>query len=79
MMAESALENSNAHIAVAITGIAGPDGGTPMKPVGTVHFATARSNGPIEHRLENFDDMTRDEVRMAAVRVALEMLRERVN
>ena len=76
MMAEAALE---ASIAVSVTGIAGPGGGTPMKPVGTVHFATARANGAIEHRMENFDDMTRDEVRMASVRVALEMLRERVN
>ena len=79
MMAEGALEASNAHIALAVTGVAGPGGGTPMKPLGTVHFATARANGAIEHRLENFDDMTRDEVRKASVRVALEMLRERVN
>jgi len=79
MMAEGALEASNAHIAVAITGVAGPGGGTPLKPVGTVHLATARVNGGLEHRLEFFDDATRDEVRIHAVRVALEMLRERVN
>ena len=78
MMAEGALENSNAHIAVAITGVAGPGGGTPMKPVGTVHLATARSNGPIHHRMELFDEDDRDGIRMQAVRVALEMLRERV-
>jgi nicotinamide-nucleotide amidase len=77
-MAEGALEASNAHIAVAITGVAGPGGGTPMKPVGTVHIATARSNGSIHHRLEFFDEADRDGVRMSAVRVALEMLRERV-
>jgi nicotinamide-nucleotide amidase len=79
MMAEGALEASNAHLAVAITGVAGPGGGTPMKPVGTVHIATARSNGGIHHRLEVFDEADRDGVRMGAVRVALEMLRERVN
>lgn len=78
MMAEAALVNSNAHMSVAITGVAGPGGGTPMKPVGTVHFATARSNGAIVHRLEMFEDDGRDAIRMDAVRVALEMLRDRV-
>jgi nicotinamide-nucleotide amidase len=79
MMAEGALEASNAHIAVAITGVAGPGGGSPMKPVGTVHIATARSNGGIQHRMELFDEADRDGVRLGAVRVALEMLRERVD
>lgn len=79
MMAEAALESSNAHIAVAVTGVAGPGGGTPMKPVGTVHFATARANGAIAHRLEHFEAPDRDGIRMEATRVALEMLRERVN
>jgi nicotinamide-nucleotide amidase len=79
MMAEAALQASNAHIAVAITGVAGPGGGTPMKPVGTVHLATARANGPVAHRLELFEEPDRDGIRLAATRVALEMLRERVN
>ncbi|MGL1334930.1 CinA family protein, partial [Vibrio parahaemolyticus] len=52
-MAEGALSASDAHIAVAITGVAGP-GGSAMKPAGMVHFATARSNGPIQHRMELF-------------------------
>ena len=78
MMAEGALEAANAHVSVAITGVAGPGGGTAMKPVGTVHFATARSNGPILHRQELFADMDRDQVRMASLQVALEMLRERL-
>jgi len=47
--AEGALEASHAHLAVAITGGAGPGGGRPMKPVGTVHLATARSNAGIAH------------------------------
>ena len=76
-MAEGALVNSNAHVSVAITGVAGPGGGSPMKPVGTVHFATAAANGPIRHREERFEEQDRTGIRLAAVRVALEMLRER--
>lgn len=78
MMAEGALANSHAHVAVSITGIAGPGGGTPMKPVGTVHFAVARANRSVVHRHEAFDGQTREAVQLAAVRTALEMLREAV-
>jgi nicotinamide-nucleotide amidase len=78
MMAEGALANSNGHVAVAVTGVAGPGGGTPMKPVGTVHFAVARANRSVVHRHEAFDGQTREAVQMAAIRTALEMLREAV-
>lgn len=78
MMAEGALANSNAHVAVSITGVAGPGGGTPMKPVGTVHFAVARANRSVVHRHEQFDGQTREAVQLAAMRTALEMLREAV-
>ena len=79
MMAEGALEASNAHLAVAITGVAGPGGGTPMKPVGTVHIATARTNQSVHHRQEHFfEEETREGVQMAAVQMALEMLRDRL-
>jgi nicotinamide-nucleotide amidase len=78
MMAEGALNNSRAHIAVAITGVAGPGGGSPMKPVGTVHIATARSTAGIRHRHENFDGETRLDVQMAAVAVALQMMRDAI-
>jgi nicotinamide-nucleotide amidase len=78
MMAEGALENSNAHIAVAITGVAGPGGGTPMKPVGTVHIATARANQGLMHRAEFFEFETREEIQLAAVQAALQALRDRV-
>lgn len=78
MMAEGALRESNGHVAVAVTGIAGPGGGTPMKPVGTVHFAVARANRSLVHRHEQFDGATREAVQLAAVRTALEMLRDAV-
>ncbi len=78
MMAEGALNNSRAHIAVAITGVAGPGGGSPMKPVGTVHIATARSTAGIRHRHEMFDGETRLDVQLAAVAVALQMMRDAI-
>lgn len=78
MMAEGALEASNAHVAVSITGIAGPGGGTRLKPVGTVHIATARSNQALYHREEFFEFETREEIQLAAVQAALQALRDRV-
>jgi len=73
-MAEGAVENSNAHIAVAVTGIAGPGGGTRMKPVGLVHVAAARENRSILHEAHRFGDIGRTEVRIRTVEAALEML-----
>lgn len=78
MMAEGALEASNAHLAVAITGVAGPGGGTPMKPVGTVHIATARTNHGLMHRQELFEEETREGIQLAAVQAALQALRDRI-
>jgi nicotinamide-nucleotide amidase len=78
MMAEGALEASNAHVAVAVTGIAGPGGGTPMKPVGTVHIATARTNQALMHRAEFFEEETREGIQLAAVQAALQALRDRM-
>lgn len=78
MMAEGALENSNAHISVAVTGVAGPGGGTELKPVGLVHLATARSNQSVMHRVERFGELPRHEIQMNAVQIALEMLRDRI-
>lgn len=78
MMAEGALENSNAHLTVAITGVAGPGGGTPLKPVGTVHIATARSNQALMHRAEFFEDGGREAIQLAAVQGALQALLDRM-
>lgn len=75
MMAEGALENSRANIAVAITGIAGPGGGTPLKPVGTVHFACLRENRAMVHDVRHFGDIGRQEIRLASVEVAVELIR----
>ena len=73
-MAEGAVENSNAHLAVAVTGIAGPGGGTKMKPIGLVHIAACRENRSILHEAHRFGDIGRTEVRIRTVEAALEML-----
>lgn len=74
-MAEGALTYSDADVSVAITGIAGPGGGTPEKPVGLVHFAAAREGRPTLTEAHRFGDIGRAEVRMASVEVALNLLR----
>ena len=78
MMAEGALEASNAHIAVAVTGVAGPNGGTRLKPVGLVHIATARSNQRLMHEEHLFEDETREGIQLSAVQAALQALRDRM-
>ncbi|MBT8116577.1 MAG: nicotinamide-nucleotide amidase [Gammaproteobacteria bacterium] len=72
-MAQGVLAHSPADIAVAISGIAGPGGGTPDKPVGTVCFAWAARDGFAEVVTCRFDG-DRDAVRRHAVRHALERL-----
>jgi nicotinamide-nucleotide amidase len=72
-MADGALANSAADVAVAVTGIAGPGGGTATKPVGLVHFAAARRGGGVLHRECRFGDIGRSEVRIASVREALQL------
>jgi nicotinamide-nucleotide amidase len=73
-MAEGALRASRADVAVSVTGIAGPDGGTAVKPVGLVHFACARRGAPTVAREEQFGDIGREAVRLASVRVGLDLL-----
>lgn len=76
-MAQGALKNSDADVAVAISGVAGPDGGTESKPVGTVVFAQAKrgeENAEPVAEMRKLDGSTRAEVRRQATLVALELL-----
>jgi nicotinamide-nucleotide amidase len=75
-MASGAVANSPAELAVSVTGIAGPGGGSPDKPVGLVHFAAASKRGGMIHRERRFGDIGRSQVRSASVVEALAMLRE---
>lgn len=76
-MAEGAVANSRAAVSVAITGIAGPGGGSADKPVGLVHFAAAGPAGVI-HVEKRFGDIGREKVRLASVDVALDLLLDRI-
>lgn len=76
-MARGAAERSQATVSVSVTGIAGPGGGSAEKPVGLVHFA-AQGPGGMVHQRALFGDLGRDEVRLAAMRLALELLKDRV-
>jgi nicotinamide-nucleotide amidase len=75
VMAQGALARSRADLAVAITGIAGPSGGSAEKPVGLVHFAAAR-DATVVHREKRFGDIGRARVRRLSVLEALAMLEE---
>ena len=73
-MAVGALERAGVDLAVSITGIAGPGGAVPGKPVGLVHFAAAARDGRLIHREKRFGDVGRSEVRLRSVAEALAML-----
>jgi nicotinamide-nucleotide amidase len=73
-MVGGALTHSRATLAVAITGIAGPGGGTPDKPVGLVHLAAARRDAPVLHHQLLLGDIGRNEIRRESVVQALALL-----
>jgi len=76
-MAQGALRHSHADVAVAVTGIAGPAGGSEKKPVGTVVFARATRGGDpdvVVADTRHFGDLGRSEIRRQAALVALDLL-----
>ena len=74
-MAQGALKHSRADVAVAVTGIAGPAGGSALKPVGPVVFAVAHRGQEDKHAdTKHFGDLGRSEIRRQAVLCALELL-----
>ena len=77
-MASGAVRTLGVDFAISITGVAGPGGGSAEKPVGLVHFAASDARGETRHREARFGDIGRDEVRESSVKVALEMLLERL-
>lgn len=76
-MASGALAHSDAALAVSITGVAGPGGGSAEKPVGLVHFGVAddQSIGHVEQR---FGPLDREAIRLASVKIALNLLLDRL-
>jgi nicotinamide-nucleotide amidase len=75
-MAQGALARAGVDLTVAITGIAGPGGGSAEKPVGLVHFAAAAKDGRLINREQRYGDIGRSEVRRLSVIEALAMLLE---
>ncbi len=73
-MAQGASAHSEADIAVSVTGIAGPGGGSAAKPVGLVHIAAARRGGNVLHRECRFGDIGRGPIRLASVEAALQLV-----
>jgi nicotinamide-nucleotide amidase len=72
VMAEGALERAEVDLAIAVTGIAGPGGATPNKPVGLVHLAVARRGAATRHAREIFPG-DRSAIRLASVVAALNL------
>lgn len=73
-MAEGAVARSLADISVAITGVAGPGGGSPDKPVGHVRFASARKGHATAPQLREFGPLSRSDIRLGAVSTALDLI-----
>jgi len=74
-MAMGAINHSPASIAVAVTGVAGPGGGSEAKPVGLVHLAAANRSGKAIHRELRLGDIGRSQIRRASVAAAFDLVR----
>jgi nicotinamide-nucleotide amidase len=77
-MADGALAKTPSHIALSVTGIAGPDGGSPQKPVGLVYFGVAAKGEETRIKECRFGDIGRREVRLNSVREAVALARAAV-
>ena len=75
-MAVGAMEKAKVDVALAVTGVAGPGGGTPEKPVGLVHIAVAHRGGKTLHRECRFGPIGRGEVRRLSALAALKLMKE---
>lgn len=75
-MVRGVLAHAPVDLAVSVTGIAGPDGGTDAKPVGLVHFGAASRGGQVVHVEKRFGDIGRAEVRKRSVLQAFQMLHD---
>jgi nicotinamide-nucleotide amidase len=73
-MAEGAIHKAKVQLGISVTGIAGPGGGTPGKPVGLVHVAAAREDAQTLHEKHQFGDIGRSEIRLASVEATLRLL-----
>lgn len=74
-MVAGALARSPADLAVAVTGVAGPGGGSPEKPVGLVHVAAARRDGATLHEEKRFGDVGRRDIQALTVLAAFELMK----
>lgn len=75
-MAHGVLGHARVHLAVSVTGIAGPDGGSAAKPVGLVHFAAATRSGKLIHAEKRYGNIGRANVRKQSVLQAFKMLHD---
>jgi nicotinamide-nucleotide amidase len=73
-MANGAIKSSDVDLAIAVTGIAGPDGATPQKPVGLIYIALAGRRGTIDVKAFQFEDYGRSAIRLGTVNTALQMI-----